>query len=101
MSRFNNQILDRIKNYLLSSEVPTSELKDKQMELIGEITRNAPTNSFDYFYHNKMFYQNKYNQKIINNLKISNNTMINLKNFVKKQKQNNFYNSNINNNLKQ
>ena len=45
MSRFNNQILDRIKNYLLSSEVPTSELKDKQMELIGEITRNAPTNS--------------------------------------------------------
>jgi hypothetical protein len=48
-----------------------------------------------------MFYQNKYNQKIINNLKISNNTMINLKNFVKKQKQNNFYNSNINNNLKQ
>jgi hypothetical protein len=63
--------------------------------------RNRRTNSFDYFYHNKMFYQNKYNQKIINNLKISNNTMINLKNFVKKQKQNNFYNSNNNNNLKQ
>ena len=63
--------------------------------------RNRRTNSFDYFYHNKMFYQNKYNQKIVNNLKISNNTMINLKNFVKKQKQNNFYNSNINNNLKQ
>ena len=41
MSRFNNQILDKIKNYLLSSEVPTSELKDKQLELIGEITRNV------------------------------------------------------------
>jgi hypothetical protein len=64
--------------------------------------RNRRTNSFDYFYHNKMFYQNKYSQKIVNNLKISNNTMINLKNFVKKQKQNNFYNSNNNNNnLKQ
>jgi hypothetical protein len=49
-----------------------------------------------------MFYQNKYNQKIVNNLKISNNTMISLKNFVKKQKQNNFYNSdNNNNNLNQ
>ena len=60
MSRFNNQILDKIKNYLLSSEVPTSELKDKQLELIGEITRNAPTNSSSVENYN----QNEFNRDI-------------------------------------
>ena len=45
MSRFNTQILDKMKNFLFLSEDLTSKLKDNQMELIEKLTRNAPTDS--------------------------------------------------------
>ncbi len=45
MNNLNEQPLKIIKNYLLSHERPTNDLKEKQMELISKLTQNSSLNS--------------------------------------------------------
>ena len=45
MNNLNDQPLKTIKNYLLSHERPTNDLKEKQMELISKLTQNSPLNA--------------------------------------------------------